>query len=85
MSSQPLELWHIYTLPDGTSSMKRIPFTLADPARDADFLAGARQHGLLELKGHRALGGMRASMYNAMPLAGARALVEYLAEFERKS
>ena len=66
-------------------SRMNIPFRLADPSRDAAFLAGARERGLLELKGHRIVGGMRASMYNAMPVAGARALVEYLADFERKS
>jgi phosphoserine aminotransferase len=64
-------------------SRMNVPFTLADASRDEAFLKGAKDRGLLELKGHRSVGGMRASMYNAMPLAGAKALVGYLAEFEK--
>jgi len=63
-------------------SRMNIPFRLSDDALDADFLKGAQSRGLLELKGHRSVGGMRASMYNAMPLAGVRALIEYMKEFE---
>jgi phosphoserine aminotransferase len=61
-----------------------VPFTLADPGLDAEFLAGAAERGLLQLKGHRSVGGMRASLYNAMPLAGVQALVEYLADFANR-
>ncbi len=68
--------------PDSRSRMN-IPFTLADPQLDAEFLAGAQQAGLANLKGHRSVGGMRASIYNAMPLAGVNALIEYMKEFER--
>ncbi|MCF7985018.1 MAG: 3-phosphoserine/phosphohydroxythreonine transaminase [Thiohalocapsa sp.] len=64
-------------------SWMNVPFTLADPALDADFLAGAKDAGLLTLKGHRSVGGMRASIYNAMPEAGVDALIAYMAEFER--
>ncbi|TVQ86982.1 MAG: 3-phosphoserine/phosphohydroxythreonine transaminase [Chromatiaceae bacterium] len=64
-------------------SWMNVPFTLADPSRDEAFLAGAREQGLLTLKGHRSVGGMRASIYNAMPESGVAALVEYMAEFER--
>jgi len=46
-------------------------------------LAGAKARGLLQLKGHKSVGGMRASIYNAMPLAGVQALVDYLREFEK--
>jgi phosphoserine aminotransferase len=46
-------------------------------------LKGADERGLLQLKGHRSVGGLRASIYNAMPLEGVRALVNYLAEFEK--
>jgi len=53
------------------------------PALDAAFLEGARAAGLLNLKGHRIVGGMRASIYNAMPIEGVRALVDYMADFER--
>ncbi len=62
-------------------SRMNVPFTLADPGLDAEFLAGAAERGLTQLKGHRSVGGMRASLYNAMPLAGVQALVAYLADF----
>jgi len=61
-----------------------VPFTLPNPELDAPFLAEAKTHGLLTLKGHRSVGGMRASIYNAMPEAGVQALVDFMAEFERK-
>jgi phosphoserine aminotransferase len=59
-----------------------MPFTLADTALDAAFLAGAEARGMVQLKGHRTVGGMRASLYNAMPLEGVRQLVDYMREFE---
>jgi phosphoserine aminotransferase len=62
-------------------SRMNVPFRLADPALDADFLAGAAKHDLVELKGHRSVGGMRASLYNAMPIEGVQALVNYMSEF----
>ena len=58
-----------------------VPFVLPDAALDKPFLAQAEEAGLLGLKGHRALGGMRASIYNAMPLAGVQALVDFMADF----
>jgi phosphoserine aminotransferase len=64
-------------------SRMNVPFTLADAALDADFLAGAKAAGLVSLKGHRSVGGMRASIYNAMPEAGVAALVDFMREFER--
>jgi len=60
-----------------------VPFTLADEALDAAFLKGAAERGLANLKGHRSVGGMRASIYNAMPLEGVQALVDYLKDFEK--
>ena len=60
-----------------------VPFFLPDAALVAAFLAGAEAAGLLGLKGHRAVGGMRASLYNAMPEAGVEALVDYMAGFAR--
>jgi len=66
-------------------SLMNVPFTLARPEMDAEFLAQAEQTGLVNLKGHRSVGGMRASIYNAMPEEGVRALVEFMAEFERSS
>lgn len=64
-------------------SRMNVPFFLHDDALNDAFLAGARERGLLQLKGHKSVGGMRASIYNAMPLAGVQALVDYLREFER--
>ncbi|WP_295536592.1 3-phosphoserine/phosphohydroxythreonine transaminase [uncultured Pseudacidovorax sp.] len=64
-------------------SRMNVPFLLADESRNEAFLAGARQAGLLQLKGHKSVGGMRASIYNAMPLEGVQALVTYMREFER--
>ena len=65
-------------------SRMNIPFFLADESLNDAFLAGAREAGLLQLKGHKSVGGMRASLYNAMPLAGAQALVDYLQDFARR-
>ena len=65
-------------------SLMNVPFRLADPALDAAFLAGAQERRLLQLKGHRLVGGMRASIYNAMPIRGVQALVEYMKEFEAR-
>ncbi|HQU15376.1 MAG: phosphoserine transaminase [Chromatiales bacterium 21-64-14] len=65
-------------------SWMNIPFTLTDAALDADFLAAAKAAGLVALKGHRSVGGMRASLYNALPEAGVDALVDFMAEFERR-
>ncbi len=64
-------------------SLMNVTFRLATPALEAELLAGAEARGLMNLKGHRSVGGLRASMYNAFPVAGARALVEYLDGFER--
>lgn len=64
-------------------SWMNVPFILANAELDKAFLEGAAGNGLVTLKGHRSVGGMRASLYNAMPQAGVDALVEYMAEFER--
>ena len=64
-------------------SWMNIPFTLKDEALDEDFLKGAKAAKLLQLKGHRSVGGMRASIYNAMPEAGVDALIGYMKEFVR--
>ena len=75
----------IYSNPVAREDRSRmnVPFKLRDEALDAPFLKGAQQRGLLQLKGHRSVGGMRASIYNAMPIEGVQALVDYLREFER--
>jgi phosphoserine aminotransferase len=62
-------------------SRMNVPFFLRDESLNEQFLAGAKARGLLQLKGHKSVGGMRASLYNAMPVEGVRALVDYLNEF----
>jgi len=65
-------------------SRMNVPFLLRDESRNEAFLAGAKDRGLLQLKGHKSVGGMRASIYNAMPLAGVQALIGFLKEFEQQ-
>jgi phosphoserine aminotransferase len=65
-------------------SRMNVPFKLRDEALDAAFLEGAEARGLVQLKGHRSVGGMRASIYNAMPIEGVQALVDYMRQFERE-
>jgi phosphoserine aminotransferase len=65
-------------------SRMNVPFTLRDAALDGKFLAGAEERGMVQLKGHRSVGGMRASIYNAMPVEGVQRLVEYMREFEAR-
>jgi phosphoserine aminotransferase len=76
------EFYHNPVKPDCRSRMN-VPFFLHDATLNEPFLAGAARHGLLQIRGHRALGGMRASIYNAMPVAGVQALVDYMREFEQ--
>ena len=73
--SNPVELRH--------RSITNVPFILADDALNALFLSESKAAGLLSLKGHRSVGGMRASLYNAMPEAGVDALVDFMKAFER--
>ncbi|MBZ0226176.1 MAG: 3-phosphoserine/phosphohydroxythreonine transaminase [Comamonas sp.] len=65
-------------------SRMNVPFQLADDALNDAFLTGAKERGLLQLKGHKSVGGMRASIYNAMPMAGVQGLVDYMHSFERE-
>ena len=62
-------------------SRMNVPFFLPDDQLNGAFLKGAEERGLVQLKGHRVVGGMRASMYNAMPIEGVEALVEYMDDF----
>jgi phosphoserine aminotransferase len=64
-------------------SRMNVPFFLRDTSLNEAFLAGAQTAGLLQLKGHKSVGGMRASLYNAMPMEGVQALVSYLSDFEK--
>ena len=65
-------------------SRMNVPFTLKDSNLDDAFLKGAKERGMVQLKGHRSVGGMRASIYNAMPLEGVQRLAEYMKEFEAR-
>jgi phosphoserine aminotransferase len=71
-------------VPKEDRSRMNVPFTLADANLDAAFLKGAEQLGMVQLKGHRSVGGMRASIYNAMPIEGVQQLVTYMKDFEKK-
>ena len=64
-------------------SRMNVPFFLRDESLNEAFLKGAKNNGLLQLKGHKSVGGMRASIYNAMPLEGVQTLIEYLQDFEK--
>ena len=66
-------------------SWMNVPFVLADANLDKQFLSEADQAGLLNLKGHRSVGGMRASIYNAVPEAAVDALIAFMADFEKRN
>jgi phosphoserine aminotransferase len=68
----------------GARSRMNLPFFLRDEALNDAFLSGAQTAGLLQLKGHKSVGGMRASIYNAMPIEGVQTLVNYMREFETR-
>lgn len=68
----------------GHRSLMNVTFRLRDPSREAEFLVGAEQRGMDGLKGHRSVGGFRASIYNAFPIEGALALANYLHHFARQ-
>jgi len=65
-------------------SRMNVPFKLKNEALDEEFLKGAKARGMVQLKGHRSVGGMRASIYNAMPIEGVQQLVAYMREFENQ-
>jgi len=81
-----LDASSFYQCPTAVENRSRmnVPFTLKDAALDEAFLKGAKARGLVQLKGHRSVGGMRASIYNAMPIEGVRALVEHMKDFEKQ-
>ena len=70
------------TIPETDRSLTNVVFVTGDKNLDADFVAGAKAKGLYNVKGHRSVGGMRASLYNAMDISGVKALVNYMKEFE---
>ncbi len=65
-------------------SLMNVPFRVKDPSLDSVFLEQVKENGLLELKGHRSIGGMRASLYNAMPIQGVQKLVDFMQDFRNK-
>ena len=65
-------------------SIMNIPFVTGSSELDAEFIAAAKAAGMENLKGHRSVGGMRASIYNAMPRAGVEKLVTFMEDFEKK-
>jgi phosphoserine aminotransferase len=75
--------FHNPVAPEDRSRMN-VPFTLKDARLDDAFLKGAAERGMVQLKGHRSVGGMRASIYNAMPIEGVERLVQYMREFEAR-
>jgi phosphoserine aminotransferase len=77
---------NLYQCPVVQSDRSRmnVPFTLRNPALDDEFLKQAKINGLIQLKGHRSVGGMRASIYNAMPIAGVAKLAAFMKEFENQ-
>jgi len=81
-----LDSTSFYTSPVAKAdrSLMNVPFKLADDRLDKAFLQGAEERRMLQLKGHRSVGGMRASIYNAMPVEGVRALVDYMKDFEAR-
>ena len=73
--------WYQNPIPAEARSIMNIPFTLADSQHEAAFLEQSQKAGLSNLKGHRSIGGMRASIYNAMPMAGIEALIDFMRDF----
>ena len=66
-------------------SLMNVPFVTGDPDKDAAFVKAAAAAGFVNLKGHRTVGGMRASIYNAMPIEGVEKLVDFMADYEKKN
>lgn len=73
--------YYVNKVAPGCRSRMNVPFFLPDDRLNEAFLAGAKERGLLQLKGHKSVGGMRASLYNAMPVEGVQALVDYMRKF----
>jgi phosphoserine aminotransferase len=78
-----MEFYSSPVAPEDRSRMN-IPFTLKNETLDEEFLKQAKARGMIQLKGHRSVGGMRASLYNAMPVAGVQTLVDFMKDFARR-
>lgn len=72
------------TVREDSRSIMNVCFRTGDEELDKEFIEGAKAHNIAQIKGHRLVGGMRASIYNAMPIEGVKALVEYMKEFEKE-
>jgi phosphoserine aminotransferase len=77
--------FYINNIPPECRSRMNIPFQIVDESLHGQFVAEAEAAGLSSLKGHRSVGGMRASIYNAMPIEGVLALIDFMKEFESKT
>ena len=73
------------TVEKASRSLMNVPFVTGDQDLDAKFVKEAKEAGLENLKGHRTVGGMRASIYNAMPIEGVKKLVEFMKKFEKEN
>ena len=73
------------TVDPSCRSLMNVPFVTGDKDLDAAFVKEAAEHGFVNLKGHRSVGGMRASIYNAMPREGVEALVSFMKDFETRN
>ena len=73
------------TVEKDSRSLMNVPFVTGDKDLDAKFVAEAAKAGLVNLKGHRTVGGMRASIYNAMPMEGVDALIDFMKKFEAEN
>ena len=73
------------TVEPASRSLMNVPFVTGDKDLDAKFIKEAQAAGFVNLKGHRSVGGMRASIYNAMPIEGVEALVTFMKKFEKEN
>ena len=76
--------FYINSIESSSRSRMNVPFNISNDALNDSFLSDALKNGLFELKGHRSVGGFRASIYNAMPIEGVRVLIEFMKDFQRK-
>ena len=76
--------FYMNSIESSSRSRMNVPFNISDESLNDSFLSEAYNNGLYELKGHRSVGGFRASIYNAMPIEGVRVLIDFMKDFERK-
>ena len=76
--------FYINSIVSSSRSRMNVPFNISNDSLNDSFLSDAMKNGLFELKGHRSVGGFRASIYNAMPIEGVRVLIDFMKDFQRK-